>query len=475
MKRTRIIAAVLLALALPVQAKDKNFHIYLCFGQSNMEGAARIEQQDIEGVSDRFLMMAAVDDPSMGRLKGRWYTAVPPLCRPGNGLTPVDGFGRTMVDALPENIRVGVINVAIGGCHIETFLPDSIASYVANRAPGWMKPMLAAYDNDPYKRLVELAKAASKDGVIKGILLHQGESNWDDPDWAEKVNKVYSNLLRDLHLKAKDVPLLVGEVVNADCGGVCAGMNEKIDAIAETIPTAHVISSRGCPCGPDRLHFSAAGYRELGHRYAAQMLSLLGYAREDTPLLSDYFAPAKPGAAVPDELGFIRRWSLLAPIVKPNRSNTVFTDSYVREAFAETENALAEKGAKWYNFDSKLFNVKLFRFASALGYERYGIICWAETVVNCEEDIPDVRLAVGSNSASMWWVNGEEAVILSGDRRMVMDDAMSGRITLRKGRNVIRGAVINGPGMSDFCVRFVDRKGEPVRDITITCKYDSHE
>lgn len=91
-------------------------------------------------------------------------------------------------------------------------------------------------------------------------------------------------------------------------------------------------------------------------------------------------------------------------------------------------------------------------------------------MVNSPREMQNVRMAVGSNSASMWWLNGEEAVILSGDRRMVMDDCVSPRLTLKKGKNIIRGAVINGPGMSDFCVRFLDEKGEPVRDITISYK-----
>jgi hypothetical protein len=70
----------------------------------------------------------------------------------------------------------------------------------------------------------------------------------------------------------------------------------------------------------------------------------------------------------------------------------------------------------------------------------------------------------------MWWLNGEEVLLLSGDRRMVKDDAMSKRITLKKGRNILRGAIINGPGMSDFCVRFLDEKGLPVTNYTITVK-----
>ena len=238
-------------------AQDPDFHIYLCFGQSNMEGNARIEAQDLENVSDRFKMMAVVDNPQMGRVKGEWYTAVPPLCRPGTGLTPADYFGRTLVETLPENVKVGVINVAIGGCHIETFLPDSIANYVEKRAPGWMKGMLAAYDNNPYERLVTLAKKAQKDGVIKGILMHQGETNTGDPKWAGMVKQVYENLCGDLQLKPEEVNLYVGNIVQADGKGVCIGCKKQIDELPQTIHTSQVISSDGCTNGPDRLHFDA--------------------------------------------------------------------------------------------------------------------------------------------------------------------------------------------------------------------------
>ena len=269
--------------ALAGRAQDPDFHIYLCFGQSNMEGNARIQPQDLEGVSDRFRMMAAVDFPEAGRRMGEWYTATPPLCRPGTGLTPADYFGRTLVENLPENVKVGIIHVAIGGCHIETFLPDSIDNYVKNRAPVWMKGMLAAYDNDPYGRLIALAKKAQKDGVIKGILVHQGESNTGQRDWPQQLKRVYDNILRDLDLQGEVVPLLVGEVVNSDRGGVCAAMNPIIDAVPRTIPQAHVISSSGCDVNFDLLHFNAAGYRELGRRYAATMLQLLGYPAPEGP------------------------------------------------------------------------------------------------------------------------------------------------------------------------------------------------
>jgi hypothetical protein len=210
----------------------------------------------------------------------------------------------------------------------------------------------------------------------------------------------------------------------------------------------------------------------------------------DDPALSDttgrsitaYFAPSTKSKKTPDAEGFIQRWLLLEPINKPNRTNTVFTDSYIRKTFdtpyfPNQFTVLPKDGEKvkvgeqelaWHALDSKIFNVKLFRFAYGLNKPIYGVVFWAVTVVNSPQEMKNVRMAVGSNSASMWWLNGKEAVILSGDRRMVMDDCVSTRLTLNKGKNIIRGAVINGPGMSDFCVRFLNENGEAIKDLTIT-------
>jgi len=256
------------------QSPDSNFHIYICFGQSNMEGAARPEEQDIASPGPRFLLMPSMDDPVRGRTMGEWCEAAAPLCRPQTGLTPADWFGRTMIKKLPDSIRIGVINVSIGGIHIQGFLPDSIDNY-KKRAPDWMLSILQSYNDKPYDRLVTLARKAQKDGVIKGILMHQGESNTGDPKWASMVQLVYNNLLRDLKLSASDTPLLVGEVVRANGKGVCLAMNQQINRLPETILTSHVISSEGCTNGPDNLHFDAAGYREIGIRYAKKMLQLL--------------------------------------------------------------------------------------------------------------------------------------------------------------------------------------------------------
>ena len=214
------------------------------------------------------------------------------------------------------------------------------------------------------------------------------------------------------------------------------------------------------------------------------------YQREDPTKLDtvrsivNFFTPATKSKKTPDAEGFIQRWLLLEPISKPNRTNTVFTDSYLRNAFdtlyfPDQFTVLPKDGEKvqvadqeltWHALDSKNFNVKLFRFAYGLHKPVYGVLFWAVTVVNSPDEKKNVRMSVGSNSASMWWLNGKEVLLLSGDRRMVMDDCLSTRLTLNKGKNLIRGAVINGPGMSDFCVRFLDEKGEPIRNLTITCK-----
>jgi hypothetical protein len=203
---------------------------------------------------------------------------------------------------------------------------------------------------------------------------------------------------------------------------------------------------------------------------------------DTTRSIAAYFTPVTTKPKTPDAEGFIQRWLLLEPISKPNRSNTVFTDSYLKKAFdtlyfANQFTILPKDGEKvmvgqqelsWHALDSKNFNVKLFRFAYGLNKPIYGVLFWAVTVVNSPREMKNVRMAIGSNSASMWWLNGNEIAMLSGDRRMVMDDVVSTRLTLDQGKNIIRGAVINGPGMSDFCVRFLDEKGQPIKDLTIS-------
>ena len=194
-----------------------------------------------------------------------------------------------------------------------------------------------------------------------------------------------------------------------------------------------------------------------------------------------YMKPASATSLQPDEEGFIRRWLLLEPIKQDIPSNTVFTNTWLREAFGKEYfngqlTVLPKDGQKvkvgnqklaWHLLDSETYNVRLFRFAERWGQQTYGSLFWAVAVVDCPAEIPNVRLAAGSNGASMWWLNGEEVLLLEGDRRMVEDDGMSKRLTLKKGRNVLRVAVINGPGLSDMCARFLDEKGHPVTNFTL--------
>ncbi len=185
-----------------------------------------------------------------------------------------------------------------------------------------------------------------------------------------------------------------------------------------------------------------------------------------------YFTPVAADAlpATPDEQGFIRRWKLMEPIAKSIRSNIIFTNTWLRETFDEELARLPKLKAKWHALDSENYNMKLFRFAERYGSQTYGNLFWCETIIDCAEEIQGVRLAAGSNGASMWWLNGSEVLLLEGDRRMVEDDGVSQRLTLRKGRNVLRCAVINGPGLSDMCARFIDEKGNPIRNYDIRIK-----
>lgn len=268
------ICAVLVLLFNCAFAQDPNFHIYLAFGQSNMEGQGTIENQD-KTVDSRFQVMGALTCSGTRSLsQGKWAPATPPLFRCDTKLSPADYFGRTMVAKLPASIKVGIVPVAVAGCKIELFDKANYASY-ANSAESWMKNIINAYGGNPYGRLVDIAKTAQKDGVIKGILFHQGESNSGQADWPNKVKAVYDNLIKDLGLDPKKVPLLVGEVVTTEMKGQCGGHNSVIAKVPGVIPNSYVISASGLAPVSDNLHFSSASYRTLGERYATKMLSLL--------------------------------------------------------------------------------------------------------------------------------------------------------------------------------------------------------
>ncbi len=253
-------------------AQDRNFYIFICFGQSNMQGAAPIESQDMT-VNDRFKVFQALDCSNLNRKKAEWHPAVPPTCQCNSGLSPADYFGRTLVANLPDSITVGVINVSVAGCDIRLFDKDIYKNFDSTYKDDWFTSLVAAYDGNPYQYLIALSKLAQKDGVVKGILLHQGETNAGQEQWPSYVKKIYNDMLADLSLNADSVPLLAGELLSAD-GNCCSGMNPIIQKLPDIVPTAHIISSEGCT-GFDNAHFDSNGYRELGRRYGLEMLTLL--------------------------------------------------------------------------------------------------------------------------------------------------------------------------------------------------------
>src|SRR5690554_6095608 len=215
------VAIIVLLLETRIFAQDPNFHIYLCFGQSNMAGAGTIEQQD-KTVDSRFQMMQPMDCSNLNRSYGEWYDAVPPLWGCNGGLGPADYFGRTMVENLPEHIKVGVIVVAIPGSDIGIYFKNGNQNFdTYNQVP-------QKYEGNAYAWLLEMAKKAQNDGVIKGFLLHQGETNTGQQDWPNKVKGVYDNLISDLGLDASETPLLAGELLYQNHGGACWSHNSVI-------------------------------------------------------------------------------------------------------------------------------------------------------------------------------------------------------------------------------------------------------
>ena len=293
MKQFLLTTMMLLCAVMGAKAEvDPNFYIYICFGQSNMEGNADWEAQD-EGVDSRFQMLATCDFPARqvkgnssktiaARQMGNWYTADCPIVSPDGKLGPTDYFGRTMVKELPDK-KIGVIAVAMGGSPIEMFDKDLYAEKILEKesngsTPWWATLANRHYGGNPYGRIIEMAKKAQEVGVIKGILLHQGCSNNGQEDWPDKVKKIYKDMLRDLGLRSVDVPIFVGETEYENMGGGCSWHNHVVAKIPEVIPTGHVVSAEGIPGnGVDPWHFSAAGYRTFGKRYAEKVLDVMNH------------------------------------------------------------------------------------------------------------------------------------------------------------------------------------------------------
>ncbi len=185
--------------------------------------------------------------------------------------------------------------------------------------------------------------------------------------------------------------------------------------------------------------------------------------------------PDSPSKA-PDAAGFIRRWLVLEPLAVPPQLGEVAVQKLVKDArFADLltttpaagqQVTLGDRQLAWHAVDTLGYNLNLFHFAYALGKPTSNVLFWVTTIVDVPRDVPGIRLAIGSNAASVWWLNGEEVIGLYNDRQAVIDDGVSTRLTLKKGANVIRAAIVNGGGATDFCARFIDEEGRPVKGFT---------
>jgi hypothetical protein len=188
---------------------------------------------------------------------------------------------------------------------------------------------------------------------------------------------------------------------------------------------------------------------------------------------------APHGASRPvDSQGFLRRWLVLEPI--PVRGT--LTEDAVRDVLAAddvwthasappVDGRTAMAGGQsytWHGVDTLGYNLNLFHFAHGLGKPTSNVLFWATTIVNAPRAMPDVRLAIGSNAASAWWLNGRQVIALYDDRQTVIDDGVSPRVRLEAGGNVIRAAIVNAGGATDFCARFLDANDEPITTLTVS-------
>ena len=199
----------------------------------------------------------------------------------------------------------------------------------------------------------------------------------------------------------------------------------------------------------------------------------VGFAQSFGPTLTAPTAGQKsPGAD-----GFIARWLILEPIPANGLTDGAVQAIVKKDYFPNQLTVIPRDGEKvtvgdatltWHAVDTKLYNVNLYHFANALGKPTSNVLFWAVTIVNCQREMPGVRLAIGSNAASVWWLNGKEVIGIYGDRQTVIDDGVSKRVTLNKGPNIVRAAVVNGGGATDFCARFLDADDKPLKGFTVS-------
>jgi hypothetical protein len=179
----------------------------------------------------------------------------------------------------------------------------------------------------------------------------------------------------------------------------------------------------------------------------------------------------------PDAEGFIQRWIILEPIAANGLTDGAVQTLVKKEYFPNQLTVIPHDGDKvkvgetefeWHAVDTLNYNVNLFHFARTQSKKTSDVLFWAVTIVNSPREMHDVRLSIGSNAASVWWINGNEVIGIYGDRQTVIDDGVSRRLALKKGQNIIRAAIVNGGGATDFCARLLDADDKPIKNITVS-------
>lgn len=384
MKVSRFVGLFLgfgLAVSSVLAAPDPNFHIYLAFGQSNMEGQGTIESKD-KTVDPRFQVLWAANNGSCsGKTKGKWATAVPPLAHcQGAKLGPTDYFGRTMVEKTDSKIKVGVIVVAVAGCSIQLFDKDGYANY-ARSQQSWMTQRINEYGGNPYGRLIEMAKKAQEDGVIKGIIFHQGETDAGDGQWPSKVKKVYDNIIKDLGL-GNDVPFLAGEVLRS---GSSKGANNNIAKLPQQSKNFYVVSSEGFDQvlgDGQNVHFTSQEYRDFGKRYAEKMIEVLG---DKIKPVSEASSSSSKGSVADESSSSVARSSssrVRSSSSRTHRSSDSHNSSSSTAGVIVIGNAVPSLSVGKISFDQSYLNVPVtlarngevkVRLYSVLGNEIAGV------------------------------------------------------------------------------------------------------
>jgi hypothetical protein len=376
-------------------APDPNFHIYIAYGQSNMEGNATNFDKNVDGKEHpRVKMFATTSCSNLGRpTVGEMYPAVPPMFKCNAGLSPADWFGRHMADSLPD-VTIGIIPVAQGGTSIRLFDPDDYKNYL-NSAESWLKNGAKAYgdDGNAMGRIIEVAKKAQEKGVIKGIIFHQGETDGGMSNWEQIVKKTYEYMLKQLGLNAEETPFVAGEMVD---GGSCAGFNSRVHNLSKYIVNFSYASSKGYGSKGDGLHFTVEGYRGMGQRYAQEMLKLINVAPVD-PVPQEPFkgsAIAIPGKVEVEDFD--------KPGIGKNEDGTS-NASYSDE---DSEN----HGDTDYRKDT---GVDLYKTADgiALGYTQAGE--WLEYTVDVKADGEyniDASVAAGNSTSAFKLYIDEKAI-----------------------------------------------------------------